>query len=152
MPKAWIRMQTNHFDAERTSFMLSVARIPRLGRAFTGFFGFMLNEGNFYSIATYSGAKLTNLKTKSGLVEVETQAKVFSIIVIGKNNSSGALKAPVAGEMDRVIHDSIDAEFMVTLLDRKGNTLNIGVGRNAGLELVGDMSSLKWFVSTCQYN
>lgn len=142
MPKAWIWMQTNHFDAERTSFMLSIARIPWLGRAFTGFLGFMLHEGKLYPFATYTGAKLTRLQIKGEWVEVEIRSKEFCIIVKGKNSSSGVLKAPVAGEMDRVIHESIDAELMVTLLDRKGNTLYNGVGRNAGLELVGDMSSL----------
>lgn len=143
MPKAWIWMQTNHFDAEHTSFMLSIARIPWLGSAFTGFLGFMLHNGKLYPFATYTGAKLTSLKTEGGWVEVKIQTKSFTILVKGQNNSSGALKAPVAGEMDRVIHESIDAELMVTLLDRKGNTLYNGIGRNAGLELVGDMALLK---------
>ena len=136
-------MQTNHFDAEQTSFMLSIARIPWLGSAFTGFLGFMLHEGKLYPFATYTGAKLTNLQTKGAWVEVEIQSKDFSIIVKGKNSSSGALKAPVAGEMDRVIHESIDAELMVTLLDRKGKTLYNGIGKNAGLEVVGNVDLLK---------
>jgi tocopherol cyclase len=143
MPKAWIWMQTNHFDAEQTSFMLSIARIPWVGSAFTGFLGFMLHNGNLYPFATYTGAKLTSLQTEGGWVEVKIQAKSFTILVKGQNNSSGALKAPVAGEMDRVIHESIDAELLVTLLDRKGNTLYNGVGKNAGLELVGDLNLLK---------
>ncbi|MBE0662926.1 MAG: hypothetical protein IH597_10710 [Bacteroidales bacterium] len=147
MPKAWIWMQTNHFEADQTSFMLSIARIPWLGSAFTGFLGFFLHKGKLYSFATYTGARITNLQTKGGRVEVEIQSKEFSIIVKGqtreKHSSDGELKAPMAGEMDRVIHESINAELMVTLLDRKGNTLYDGKGRNAGLELVGEISLLK---------
>lgn len=142
MPKAWIWMQTNHFDVDRTSFMLSIARIPWLGSAFTGFLGFMLHEGKLYPFATYTGARLANLQTSAEWVEVEIHSKDFSIIVKGKNKSSGALKAPVAGDMERVIHESIDAELMITLLDRKGNTIYNGMGKNAGLELVGDMKLL----------
>jgi tocopherol cyclase len=147
MPRAWIWMQTNHFDVERTSFMLSIARIPWLGSAFTGFLGFLLHEDKLYSFATYTGARITNLQTNGGGVEVEIQSKEFSIIVKGetreKHNSVGKLKAPMAGEMDRVIHESINAELFVTLMDRNGNTLYNGIGRNAGLELVGDMSLLQ---------
>lgn len=143
MPKAWIWMQTNHFDVDRTSFMLSIARIPWLGSAFTGFLGFMLHESKLYPFATYTGARLANLQTSGAWVEVEIHSKDFSIIAKGKNKSSGALKAPVAGEMDRVIHESINAELQVKLMDRRGNTIYNGIGKNAGLELVGDMNLLK---------
>ncbi len=136
MPKAWIWMQTNHFKVPQTSFMLSVARIPWIGNAFTGFLGFMLHQGKLYPFATYTGAKIKTLKVQDEHVEVMIQANDFSVLVRAKNSSKGALKAPAAGEMDRVIHESVDAELFVTLLDKHGQTIFEGSGKNAGLELV----------------
>lgn len=63
--------------------------------------------------------------------------------IAGKNTSRGALKAPVAGQMDRVIHECVDGELFVQMTDEKNRTVFEGFGRHAGLELVGDMDLLK---------
>jgi tocopherol cyclase len=136
MPKAWIWMQTNHFQESQTSFMLSVARIPWIGSAFTGFLGFLLHHGKLYQFATYTGAKIKTLKVQGKQVEVLIQAKRFSVLVRGKSSSNGALKAPKFGNMDRVIHESVDAELFVTLFDQHGQIIFEGNGENAGLEVV----------------
>ncbi len=143
MPSAWIWMQTNHFEAEKTSFMLSIARIPWIGTTFTGFLGFFLHEGKLFTFATYTGAKIGVLSTNDDQVEVIIKSRDFSIRVRGINSSRGSLKAPRSGEMDRVIHESVDAALDVELFDKSGNLLFTGTGKNAGLELVGDLESLK---------
>lgn len=143
MPKSWVWMQSNHFEPEKTSFMLSVARIPWLGSSFTGFLGFMLHQGRLYPFATYTGASIRNLKISDETVEVTIHSKDFAIHVKGRNSSRGLLKAPVGGDMQRVIHESVDAELHVRLTDKKGLLLFEGTGSNAGLELVGDTSLLK---------
>jgi tocopherol cyclase len=142
MPKAWIWMQSNHFKDERTSFMLSIARIPWIGSSFTGFLGFVLHKDKLYTFATYTGAKISRLKTDGQWVEVFVKAKEFSVSIKGKNSSGGVLKAPQSGEMDRVIHESINAELYIKLFDKQGKLVFEGTGRNAGLELVGEMQLL----------
>lgn len=142
MPRAWIWMQTNHFETERTSFMLSIAHIPWLGGAFTGFLGFFLVEGRLYPFATYTRAKIRDLSVRGDKVAVRIQSRRFSISVEGKNTSRGALKAPVAGKMDRVIHECVDGELSVRMTDENNRTVFEGTGRHAGLELVGDMNLL----------
>jgi tocopherol cyclase len=143
MPKAWIWMQCNHFDIKGTSFMMSVARIPWIGKTFTGFLGFFHYNGQTFTFATYTGAKINGLNCSSNSVSVTIETKEFVIVVFGKNKGTGALKAPVLGEMERVIHESINAEIKLRVSDHKGNLIFEGMGYNSGLELVGDLDLLK---------
>src|SRR5690554_5805195 len=54
MPSAWIWTQSNTFnDESNTSFMLSVANIPWLGKSFTGFLGFLYANEKIYRFGTY---------------------------------------------------------------------------------------------------
>jgi hypothetical protein len=57
--------------------MLSVARIPWIGNAFTGFLGFFLFQGKRYDFATYTGAKLNLKIEESGSVHISITGKNF---------------------------------------------------------------------------
>jgi hypothetical protein len=144
MPSAWIWTQSNTFDdGSNTSFMLSIANIPWIGRSFTGFLGFLWVNDKLYRFATYTGAKVTELKRDEDKIEVLIKDKDFTIEFIGLKGMRGELLAPVAGDMSRTIHESIDAEIRVILKDKKGKILYDGTAKNAGLELVGDPKKLK---------
>lgn len=144
MPSAWIWTQSNTFDdSSQTSFMLSVANIPWIGRSFTGFLGFLYVNGELYRFATYTGAKIKQLKRDEDRIAVTIKSKDFSIEFIGLKGMRGELLAPVAGDMSRIIHESIDAEIQITLWDKNGKMLYNGKAQNAGLELVGDIEKLK---------
>ena len=85
------------------SLMLSVAEIPYCGLRFTGVLCLVLYKGREYRLATYSGAKL--VRNKDGLVEIRQgnwrlRARLFSTGGLG-------LKAPVTGEMTRVIREQL---------------------------------------------
>jgi tocopherol cyclase len=143
MPEAWVWMQTNHFDRQGISFMLSIANIPWIGKSFNGFLGFLLYGDRRYDFATYTGARVLSLVNTAEEVRVSIRAKRFSLDITGNKNLAGALMAPHKGSMNRVIHESIDSEIHIRLRDQAGSTLFEGLGRNAGLELVGDTDSLK---------
>jgi hypothetical protein len=150
MPKAWVWMQSNHFDEPGTSFMLSVARIPWVGNTFTGFLGFFLHEGQIISFATYTGAKVKGFEYSDKHVKLTIKGKKYTIEVHarktwheGKKTSKGGLMAPVLGNMERVIHESIDAEIEVTIRDRENNEIYNGTGKHSGFEMVGYMELLK---------
>ena len=143
MPSAWVWIQTNHFNTTNTSFMLSVARIPWIGKTFTGFLGFFLHENKVITFATYTGARLIKLENEKNQVKIEIQGKKYRLLVAGQNNSHGSLKAPVLGKMDRVIHESIDGEIEIKVITPEGETLFEGTGKNAGLEMVGNLNTLK---------
>lgn len=143
MPSAWIWMQTNHFTTRDTSFMLSVARIPWIRNTFTGFLGFLYHQNKTITFATYTGAKIQNLRHKDNKVQIEIKGQTHTLFIEGVSKRSGTLKAPVLGKMDRAIHESIDAEIEVEVRDNKGKVVFSDTGSYAGLEFVGDMESLK---------
>jgi hypothetical protein len=143
MPSAWVWMQANHFETRGTSFMLSVANIPWIGKSFTGFLGYFLHEGRRYDFATHTGARITRLEKHEGRILVGLQGKGFRIEVGGLTGNTGALKAPVGGTMQRLIHESIDASLEVRLSDGAGKTLFRGTSRHAGLELTGQTDTLR---------
>ncbi|OGU60696.1 MAG: hypothetical protein A2X64_07925 [Ignavibacteria bacterium GWF2_33_9] len=143
MPSSWIWMQTNHFQEAGTSFMLSVARIPWIRRTFTGFLGFFHHNGKTITFATYTGAIISELEYSQNTVNIIIKANNYLIEIYGKNKSNGALKAPVFGEMDRVIHESIDASIRIRVLSLGGNLIYEGKGESAGMEMVGNLSELK---------
>lgn len=143
MPQAWVWMQSNHFTQTGASFMLSVAKIPWIGRAFTGFLGFLRTNENLWVFATYTGAKLTGIKFDKHHTYITIRDSKYTYTISGTSRNVGSLKAPVFGEMERTIHESIDAELHVTVKDLKGQILFDGTGVSAGLELVGNVKMLK---------
>ncbi len=142
MPSYWIWMQTNHFEKSNSSFMLSIANVPFIGKGFDGFLGFFYHEDNVYRFATYLNSKLTVAIVDSNTVKVEIRNRKETLLIEAKRNNMGMLKAPVAGQMDRRIPESIDAEIKITLLDKKEKLIYTDKSDIAGLELVGDFWKL----------
>ena len=104
--------------------------------------GFLWVNETLYRFATYTGAKIAELNRNEDQINVLIKEKDFSIEFIGLKGMRGELLAPVAGDMSRTIHESIDAEIRVILRNKKGTILYDGIAKNAGLELVGDPSVL----------
>jgi len=46
------------------------------------------------------------------------------------------LKAPVIGEMNRIIKESVDSEIEISLFDKKGELIFNSTGNRAGLEII----------------
>jgi len=151
MPAAWIWMQSNHFGAANTSFMLSVANVPWMGKSFPGFLGFFLHKGKRHLFATYNGAKISRLENKGNLLYLTVKKNDLRIDIRGeqgatppgKKENPGALKAPQQGQMNRVIHENLSANLHIAVKNKNGNLLFEGTGRHAGLEMIGDMASLR---------
>ena len=142
MPEAWIWMQCNHFEQPRTSFMLSIAKIPWLKSSFTGFLCVLLLNGKIHRFATYTGARLKNLSVDTETVQIEISDKNYHLGISARHAAHGLLAAPLSGAMDRRIAESVDAEIMVRVTESSGKEIFSGTGKTAGLELVGDMEEL----------
>lgn len=146
MPKAWIWMQSNHFEDPGSSFMLSVARIPWIGNTFSGFLGYLFHRGTLTRFATYTGARVKSLEKTGRSVTLGIEGRDFYVHVMGEQEerpgNPGALKAPMLGKMERVIHESIDSQLYVSVTDKNGIPVFEGCGSNAGLEMTGDISLL----------
>lgn len=142
MPSSWIWMQSNNFSSDKTSFMLSVANVPWMGRSFPGFVGLFLNDSIVQRFGTYTHAKIQIDTSDSGILEIIVSDKRYTYNLEACNNKSGMLKAPVKGSMDRRIAESIDAMLKLTVLDKKGDVIFQDSTSVVGLEIVGNIKEL----------
>ena len=142
MPSAWIWMQSNSFSQRNSSFMLSVANIPWVGKSFTGFLGFFLQEGVLHRFATYTGAGLQIRKTGEDTLNITIRDRKNSYFITAIRNNSGLLHAPVKGSMDRRIPESIDARLWLKVLNREEKLIFCDSTSIAGLEMVGNQDIL----------
>ncbi len=122
--------------------MLSVARIPWIGKTFTGFLGFFQNEGKTITFSTYTGSKIKDLTYDTNWVHLQIETGNLCIEINGENQSTGQLKAPVLGEMNRIIHESINATLNIKVTHKNGLLVYEGTSINAGLEMVGNLKLL----------
>lgn len=147
MPSAWIWLECNGFPAAEASIMLSVARIPWLGKSFTGFLGFLALPHSIAAepvrFGTFSGARITKIDIEANALLVEIDINGRTVAIRAERNATGLLSAPVAGGMDRRIAESVDGTVTVTVRRNDGTTEWESTGGAAGVELVGVIDSLK---------
>jgi hypothetical protein len=144
MPSSWIWMQTNHFQEDGVSLFGSVAKIPWLKNYFTGYiFGFMYG-GHLYRFTTYNGAKIIELNVSNEKIKIKIEDKNYSLVIQASREEGVDLPAPSLGEMTAKVNESLNSRIKVELRGIKKNSDIIfsGVGRNAGLEFVGDVQEL----------
>jgi tocopherol cyclase len=135
-PESWVWLHCNTFNEPDCSFTFSVAKIPWLGSFFIGHICFLYFKGKFYTFATYNNSKITKLYFSVGELFAELKNKKYTLHVKAVQKSTGHLKAPVTGKMDRVIKESIDSEIKLTLSDANGNVIISTHGNHAGMELI----------------
>lgn len=143
MPTAWVWAQSNTFGRPGVSFTFSLARVPWLRGSFPGFFALLLADGRIRRFATYTGARVSRFALQGRDLEVDIQAGGQRLILRALRSHEGVLLAPVQGAMDRRIAESIDARLSVRLEGPRGEVLFEGTGENGGLEVVGDVDSLR---------
>jgi tocopherol cyclase len=142
-PESWIWIQCNHFNSEDASFMLSIAKIPWIGKYFIGFLGFLYNEKKFYNFATYNRSRVTRLEKTDNSLEIGVLNKDFIIDATIKINKFSDLKAPRLGAMERYTKESVDSDLEIIMKDRNGKAILKLNGMRAGLEITGDINILK---------
>lgn len=141
-PSSWIWMQTNHFDTdEPISLMTSVARIPWLGSHFVGFLVGFYFKGKLYRFATYTGAKMKATLGDNNDVKLSFKSGKNRLEIHGFQAKGADLVSPISGEMRGKVNESMQAEIEVQLFEKE-QLIFSGRGRNAGMEIAGDMKEL----------
>jgi tocopherol cyclase len=141
MPSSWVWMQSNNFPARGDSFMLSIADIPWMGSAFTGFLCAASLGGALIREATYTGARIEDFRLEDGEIAMSLVRGSSRIELRARRSRGGLLRAPVNGLLSRRIAESGDASISLRWADG-GKLLFEGEAPLAGLELVGDPASL----------
>ena len=135
-PEAWIWMQTNNFNDHKTSFSLSIAKIPWLGKFFIGFIAFLYYNEEFFLFSTYNNSIVTEISQKGESLDITLKNRKSVLKVSTLKKSFGELRAPVSGDMSRRIKESIDSEVNVSLFDKHNNLMYNDTGKRAGLEVI----------------
>ena len=146
-PSSWIWMQTNHFAEPGHSLSLSLARVPWRRSWFAGIIVGLLVRDRLYRFATYTGAKLTRLEISETSVVFEIRDAKYRLEVEAARTAGGELASPRprAGMTGR-IGETLSSVVRVALCraEKSGGALLFeGEGRNAGLEVVGNVSELR---------
>lgn len=114
-PQFYAWTQANFFDQTANSLMLSVAEIPFGPLRFTGVIGAIRYHGTEYRLGTYLGAKAEKIKDETLVIR---QGKFkFTANLIDKQNN--LLYAPVLGNMERMIHESLRCNAYYRLEENK---------------------------------
>jgi len=141
MPSSWIWMQTNHFEEEDASLFGSIAKIPWLKNYFTGFiFGFLL-KGHIYQFTTYNRSHIKELKVDEDWIKIVVTNKNHHLEIEAERTKGVDLPAPNMGEMTSKVNESLKSKISLKLYENN-KLIFSGVGRNAGLEFVGDIQEL----------
>ncbi|MDF2986617.1 MAG: hypothetical protein K0R50_2127 [Eubacterium sp.] len=137
-PHSWIWLQSNNFSHSNTSIMFSIASIPWFHREFDGLISFLKLDDTFLRFATYTGARIKELKVNDQALAVMIQDSKYKLYIEAEYSKGGILKAPKKGIMEVDITESITSVVKVRLCEKSGKVLYDGVGENTGLELAGN--------------
>ena len=138
-PEAWLWMQSNHFSKPDISFKLSVAKIPWIKSAFTGFICAFYYNNQTQIFATYTGAKLISCHFTETGADVRLEDKRFILKVHAEKAPGAELLSPILGLMDGRVQESMQAVIHITLISKKENRIIFNdTGKFAGLEIAGN--------------
>ncbi len=102
-PEKYTWIQCNDFCNKELSVMLSIAKVPVLGRVFTGCICAIYYQGKEYRLATYSNVKI--IKWDRNEIAVNQGNYMLKIWI--KASDSYRLIAPLKGDMTRKINENV---------------------------------------------
>lgn len=135
-PESWIWVHSNNFMAKDTSFTLSIAKIPWLGKYFVGLITFLYYNNKFYLFSSYNGSVISEVTRTDKTLNITLKSKNNILKIKVTEKGFGELRAPVAGNMSRRIKESIDSEVELTLYDSSNNHIYTDTGNRAGFEII----------------
>lgn len=142
-PSGYVWMQSNHFSEQRISFMASIARIPYLGRSFTGFLAGFLYEDRLYLFSTYNRAKLKDLTINKNRVSFRLVKENQEIEIDAIQAKASQLKGPINGKMTGKILESLTSTINLKFIDSKKSIEFDGVGSFSGMEIMAKEEDLQ---------
>jgi len=141
-PASWIWFQSNHFQGARACITASVAIVPWMGSAFRGFTVGFWADGILYKFTTYTRAKIESLQIFEKHIEWVLINKTHRLQLTVQRVQGGLLRAPNNLDMGRRIQETLNSTVEIRLETLAGGVVFEGIGRHAGLEVMGDLPRL----------
>ena len=134
-PKKYIWIQGNNFDKLNVSFMLSIADITLKLINFTGLICVLIINEKEYRFATYNNTKIIKQEINNNKIYIVLQKNKYLLNITSEYKEGLKLKAPIKGQMSKIIYESISENIKITL--RENNKIIFsGTGKHCGLEIV----------------
>ncbi len=134
-PRAYVWLQSNHFEDQQTSFMFSYADIPFMGFYFKGLIANLYVQGKEYRFATYNHAKVLREEIEPKHVHYIVKKGAYRIDIHAISHTEIALASPKDGAMINQIKEGLSGEITLKLY-RKGQLLYEDTGHHAGIEIM----------------
>lgn len=134
-PKRYIWGEGNCFKDNSSSFMFSIADIPFKIFSFEGLICSLIVNDREYRFATYNGSRIKRIEFVDNRLKIILKKRKYILEIECDNNNSLMLKAPVNGNMEKEILESIDSIIKVTL-KKKNKVIFSDISTNCGLEIV----------------
>jgi tocopherol cyclase len=142
-PSAYVWMQSNHFTTPGISLKVSVAKIPWVGKSFTGFIAGLWIRDHLLRFTTYNRSSLRKLSIDSRKIELMLTNNNYCLEIMVLRDSATSLASPIRGFMDGRIEESMSSIMEVTLTDtRAGRIIFQECGRNAAVEVAGNIDEI----------
>jgi hypothetical protein len=142
-PTGYIWQQTNHFDTVGTCLTASIATIPNLGIEFPGFIVALWHNQQLFTFNTYNFSKVDKLTVDDNTVEWILYNSRYELKMVSHRAEGGLLLGPERNAMHKRVDETMKATIDVELYALQGVRkilLFKETGRNAGLEVIGDLS------------
>ena len=148
-PKAYVWMQSNHFEELGVSLVASTALIPWRRSAFRGdLAALQLPQGSdagLHRFTSYTRARTVDLAVTDEAVRWALLSRGGDRLdlraTIG-GRTTGLLHSPVRTEMHQRVAETLDGTLEVRLSDASGRVRFEGVGQCAGVEVHGAIDEL----------
>jgi hypothetical protein len=142
-PSAYIWMQTNHFTQVGASLTASIAMIPFAGRSFRGQIVGLWHESTLYRFASYTNAIVEKLAVSDSHVDWVLRDAQYRLELRAERTEGSLLLAPIRTEMHKRVDETLRSNVQIRLTRLRDNHLIVeDTGRNAGLEVHGDLPTL----------
>lgn len=142
-PKGYIWQQTNHFERVGTSLTASFAEIPNLGITFPGFIVGLWHEDTLYQFTTYNLSRIDYVHVTDSVVRWALNSPKYRLEVEATRAEGGLLLGPEREDMHMRVDETLKSSIQVKLTERSSKRVIFeGLGRNAALEVVGDLSMI----------
>ena len=134
-PKSYIWCQGNTFRNSSSSFMLSIANIPFKFLNFRGMICDLIVGNKEYKFTTYNNAKILQYNVNRENINITLKKGKYILNIKSNNNTGNKLIAPVKGNMNKNILESITSNVYISLT-KDGNIIFSDMSSNCGLEIV----------------
>lgn len=134
-PKAYVWLQSNHFNNSNTSLMFSYATIPFLGMSFKGLISNFIYQNKEYRFATYNGTKIESKNINNNLVEFLLIKGKYKLKIKAVSNHQIDLASPRNGKMIEQIKEGLSGTISVAFYI-KNHLVYEDIGKHAGIEIM----------------